>query len=132
MHFQIQGMVVKLTNTNRVPTPSASTRTRRMPRLQLRNLTIRTLMASASPSSSARRVANMIPALIDVLPAEMTIVAAIALLAEMMVLPRHATTAASPATSPESAVSLAASADLEADPTSNTIFIFISISNTTL
>jgi hypothetical protein len=29
-------------------------------------------------------------------------------------------------------VSLAASADLEADPTSNTIFIFISISNTTL
>ena len=75
-------------------------------------------MASASPSSSARRVASMMLALIDALPAEMTIVAAIVLLAETMVLPRHATTAASPVTSPESAVSLAVSADLEADLTS--------------
>lgn len=75
-------------------------------------------MVSASPSSSARRAGSTILALIDVLLAEMTIVVVIALLAEMMVLPRHATTAASPATSPESAVNLAASADLEADLTS--------------
>lgn len=89
-------------------------------------------MASASPSSSARRVASMIPALIDALPAEMTIVVVIALLAEMMVLPRHATTAASQATSPESAVSLAASADLEADPTSKHHLHFHQFTNTNL
>ncbi len=77
-------------------------------------------MASASQFNSARRVASMMPPPTDALPAETTIAAA-ALPAEMMVHPRPATTATSPAISPESAVSpvaTATTADQEADPTS--------------
>ena len=74
-------------------------------------------MASASQFNSARRVASTMPQLIDALLAETTIAVA-ALPAEMMVPPRPATTATSPAILPESAVSPVATADQEADPTS--------------
>lgn len=77
-------------------------------------------MDNVSQCNSARRAESMIHLLIDALPAETTIVEA-ALPAGMMALPRPATTATSPATSPESAVSPAATAviaDQEADLTS--------------
>lgn len=113
--FKVTELMVK--NIIRVLTLSASTRTRRMLSKLSRTSTIRTSMASASQFNSARRVASMMPPPTDALPAETTIVVA-ALPAEMMAHPRPATTATSPAISPESAVSPVATADQEADPTS--------------
>jgi hypothetical protein len=77
-------------------------------------------MVSASQFNLARRVASMTPLMIDAHPAEMT-TAEVALLAEMTVLPRLATTATSLATLQESAASpavIAMIADQEADQTS--------------
>jgi hypothetical protein len=105
---------------HRAPMLSASTRMRRMPRQLSRTSTTKISMVNASQFNSARRVASTTQLMIDALPAEMTTAEA-ALLAETMAHPRPATTAASLATSLESAVSLAViamTADQEADQTS--------------
>ena len=99
---------------------SASTRMRKMPSKQLRTSTTKISMDNASQFSSARRVESTIPLTIDALLAEMMTVE-VALLAEMMALPRPAITATSLATLPESAASPAVIADQEADQTSKKI-----------
>ena len=100
---------------------SASTRMRKMPSKQLRTSTTKISMDNASQFSSARRVESTIPLTIDALLAEM-MTAEVALLVEMMVLPRPAITATSLVTLPESAASPAVIADQEADQTSKKIF----------